>query len=165
MNSNSFFKVKYFLVLLGFLQSAFQNGIVAQSIKIAPITISYPSLGKVNLSVCAPYSEYSIEGMNTPDGMGFTYDYYDASLNQFKVLLSKILSEQEPFVCGATADNSKKYKLECRLESLSEGKVVTAFSKISLEITMTWKLTRIEDGEVLFRTKSVGMHKNKIGNA
>lgn len=137
----------------------------AQSIKVEPFTINYPTSTSFDASICAPYTEYSIEGMNTPDGMGFTYDYYDESLKQIKILLTSLLKATMPFQCEKESGEKAKYKLECRLESQSEGKVVTAFSKISLEISMTWKLTRIEDGEVMFREKSVGMHKNKIGNA
>lgn len=139
--------------------------VFTQSIKVEPFTINYTTNTSFDAPICAPYTEYSIEGMNTPDGMGFTYDYYDESLKQFKILLASLLKVSTPFQCENESGDKAKYKLECRLESQSEGKVVTAFSKISLEISMTWKLTRLEDGEVLFREKSVGMHKNKIGNA
>lgn len=153
--------LKYILTLIMFQPiSSF-----TQSIKISPFIINYPSSSSFDISACAPFKEYSIEGMNTPDGMGFTYDYYDESINQFKTLLSSLLKSEQALDCKGLSNIPPKYKIECRLESRSEGKVVTSFSSISLEITMTWKMTRLDDGEVIFREKAIGLHKNKIGNA
>ncbi|MBK7303121.1 MAG: hypothetical protein IPI90_07655, partial [Saprospiraceae bacterium] len=136
-----------------------------QTIKIEPFTINYPSKEKIDISICAPFKSYSIEGMNTPDDMGWTYDYYDESLRQYNELFNNLLSTSKYADCITESDQKPIYQLDCRLESISSGKVITAFSKLSLEIIMTWKLTRINDGEVIFREKVTGSHKNKIGNA
>lgn len=165
MNSHSYFRFASAMRLIFLSCLILPSLSISQSIKVQSFTINYPSNTRFDLSVCAPYTEYSVEGMNTPDGMGFTYDYYDEAMNQFKSLLTSLMKSGNPFDCTGAENNSPMYKLECRLESRSEGKVVTAFSSISLEITMTWKLTRLKDGEVIFREKAIGLHKNKIGNA
>lgn len=156
------FKAHVICVSLIFL---FSITTFCQTIKIEPFTINYPSKEKIDISICAPFKSYSIEGMNTPDDMGWTYDYYDESLRQFNELFNNLFSSAKYAECASDSEQNPIYQLDCRLESISSGKVVTAFSKLSLEIIMTWKLTRINDGEVIFREKVTGLHKNKIGNA
>lgn len=156
------FKAHVICVSLFFL---FSITTFCQTIKIEPFNINYPSKEKIDISICAPFKSYSIEGMNTPDDMGWTYDYYDESLRQFNELFNNLFSNSKYTDCNTDSEQKPIYQLDCRLESISSGKVVTAFSKLSLEIIMTWKLTRINDGEVIFREKVTGLHKNKIGNA
>lgn len=126
--------------------------------------INYPVQEKFATLVFVPIETFSIDAKDHVEETKLNFDYYDVTKEQIKILCKSLFSEVKTESFQSDPNDTSSFTLSFGMEGSTTGELNSAFSDITTNLELTWKLASNKDSKILFREKITGAFTNNVGN-
>ncbi|MFZ1424836.1 MAG: hypothetical protein WAS55_13520 [Saprospiraceae bacterium] len=148
----------FFLLLTsGFINS--QSAVILDKAQI-----NFPVQDKLSAVVFIPIETFSIDAKDHLEETNWDFDYYNVTKEQIRILCRSLFLEAKFEAIQSDSSNASSFTLSFGMEGTTTGKISTAYSDVTTNLELTWKLASNKDSKILFREKITGSFTNKIGN-